>query len=90
VQTVEKIVTLPLDLVFYVLAGIESILAELLLSAGRPTPSQCAVCAEDVLLMTCMRTSLASADLFCGPVQPLQARRLHHTSQIHHLPVHVP
>ena len=42
-QTVEKFITLPLEAAFYILAGFESILAEVLLSAGRPTPSQCAV-----------------------------------------------
>jgi hypothetical protein len=40
---VEKVVTLPLDILFYFLSGLESILSEILLSAGRPTPSQCAV-----------------------------------------------
>jgi hypothetical protein len=39
----EKVVTLPLDIVFYFLSGLESILSEILLGAGRPTPSQCAV-----------------------------------------------
>lgn len=39
----EKLVTLPLDCAFYVLSGVESVLSEILLSAGRPTPSQCAV-----------------------------------------------
>ena len=42
-QTVEKFITIPLEAAFYILAGFESILAEVLLSAGRPTPSQCAV-----------------------------------------------
>ena len=40
----EKLVTVPLDCAFYVLSGVESVLSEVLLSAGRPTPSQCAVC----------------------------------------------
>jgi hypothetical protein len=43
-QAIEKTITLPLDCVFYVLGGIETILSEILLSAGRPTPSQCTVC----------------------------------------------
>lgn len=41
--TLERLVTLPLECVFYMLSAIESVLAEVLLSAGRPTPSQCAV-----------------------------------------------
>lgn len=62
--SVEKLLTIPLDIVFYVVSAFETFLSEALLSAGRPTPSQCAVCpsVSPAFLELCSAPCLAASN----------------------------